>query len=86
MKDLETLKKEIAAYKAMEDDLLQHHTGKFVIIQNGKLAGAFDTFDNAADAAINEFGLGPYLIRQVGAKEEMPMPASVAYRPLHASH
>ena len=78
------LDNDIAAFELMKDQLLVNHNGKFVVIHHGELAGSFDTFDSAAKAAVSRFE-PPYLIRQVGASQEMPMPASVAYRPFHAA-
>lgn len=80
------LDKEIAAYQKLEAKLLKHHHGKYVVIFDGEFIDAFDSFDNAAQEAIRRFGKGPFLIRKVGKKEEMPLPASVAFRPDYASH
>ena len=73
------------AYDAMEASLRKHYEGKFVVIKGEKLHGAYDTFDTAAREAVRAYGHGPYLIRQVKDKTVMPMPASIAYRELHAS-
>lgn len=80
------LSKEIQAFEAMEPELLKHHMGKFVVIKGGALAGAYDTFDTAAKEAVKKFGSEVFLIRQVGKKPTMNMPASVAFRPVHATH
>jgi hypothetical protein len=61
------LKQEISAFDAMRDELFKHHAGKFVIVKDGQLQGAFDSFDAAGREAVRRFGQGPYLIRQVGA-------------------
>ena len=81
--ELAALRDEIRAYEAMEDELLEHHKGKYVLIKDGQLIDTFDTFDAAARRALDKFGRGPYLIRQVGADHAMPMPSSVAFRPVH---
>lgn len=81
----ESLRAEITAYHQQLPTLQQHHAGKFVIFRDGIMQGVFDTFDAAARDAIRRFGDGPYLIRQVAEDRVMPLPASVAYRPLHAS-
>lgn len=75
---------EIAAFEKMQKNLLENHNGKFVIVHQGELVGVYDTFDSAAKVAIASLQQ-PYLIRQVGANKTMPMPASVAYRQVHAT-
>lgn len=82
----QTLKPEIEAFERMKSILLEHHAGKYIIIKDQQLKGSFDTFDTAAREAIKLFGRGPYLIRKVSNDPVMPMPASVAYRPVHAPH
>jgi hypothetical protein len=69
----------------MEDDLQKHHLNKFVIFYGKELVGAFDTFDAAGREAVKKFGDGPYLIRQVGFPDVIPLPASVAFRPVNAT-
>lgn len=81
----DSLRAEIAAFQSQLEDLQRHHSGKFAIFKSGELQGAFDTFDAAAREAIKRFGDGPYLIRQVGPSRVMPLPASVAFRPIHAA-
>ena len=81
-----SIHEEIAAFESMKDQLIAHHFGKYVIFKNQQLIGCFDTFDAAAREAIKLFGTGPYLIRQVIEQPVMSMPASVAYRVLHATH
>lgn len=79
-----TLDDNIEAFNNMSDELNQRYAGKFVIIYDGNFVASYDSFNNAAENAVKRFGKGPYLIRQVGAPTKMPMPASVAYRPVHA--
>ena len=73
------LDREIEAFDRMKPDLEQHHMGKFVVIRDAALIGAFDTLDAAATEAVRQFGRGPYLIRQVGAPPPT-LPASVLFR------
>lgn len=75
---------DISAFEKLKAQLIENHNGKFVVIHHGELAGVYDTFDSAAKAAVSSFDQ-PYLIRQVGDGQCMPMPASVAYRPVHAT-
>ena len=74
----------IKAFNNMSEELNQHHAGKFVIIHEGNFVASYDSFNNAAKDAVKKFGKGPYLIRRVGAITEIPMPASVAFRPNYA--
>ena len=82
----DALAAERAAFEEMREGLEQHHPDKFVVIVGDKLEGTFDSFDSAAHFAMSNFGRGPYLIRRVGSPTSMPLPASVAYRALHADH
>ena len=79
------LVKDIAAFDRMKSELQQRQNGKFVIFHNGQMQGSFDSFDNAAREAVKRFRDSPFLIRQVGAPEVSPMPASVAFRPANAN-
>ena len=76
-----TLEREIAAFNQMLPTLERHHMGKFVVIKDDELTGAFDSLDAAATFAVTRYGRGPYLIRQVGSPP-VHLPASVLYRPI----
>ncbi len=76
MAQLET---EIAAYEKMRDGLEAKYFGKWVVVRDEKLVGAYDDFQAAALDAISKFGRGPYLIREVGKTEPVPMPASLLF-------
>lgn len=78
-----TLKNEIAAYERMRNDLELEHLGKWVVVRDEKLVGTYESFEEAAESAVERFGRGPYLIRQVGAPP-LVLPASVKYQPVHA--
>jgi hypothetical protein len=75
--------REIAAYETMRAELENQHMGEWIIISGEKLIGVFPSFDEAARDAVQKFGRGPYLIRQVGAPP-ITMPASVVYHMQHA--
>lgn len=76
------LTQEIAAYDRMRDELETDHFGKWVVIHDEELWGTYNEFEAAADAAVQAFGRGPYLIRRVGIPRP-GLPASVLYRPAH---
>lgn len=77
-----TLKKEIAAYEKMRSDLETEHLGEWVLVHDEKLIGTYESFAATADEAVQRFGRGPYLIREIGAPPTT-LPASVLYRPVH---
>lgn len=72
------LDREIAVYESMRADLENKHMGEWAVVYGEELIGLFPSFDEAARAAVERFGRGPYLIRQIGAIP-IPMPASVVY-------
>ena len=73
------LRQEILAYDAMRSELESDHFGEWVVVHNREVAGTYETFEEAAEDAVQRFGRGPYLIRRVGAGP-IPLPASVAFR------
>jgi hypothetical protein len=57
---------DIHAYDERRSELERQYDGKFVVFHGGQLAGAFDDFDSAGEAALRKFGDSPVLIRKVG--------------------
>lgn len=74
-----TVNKEIAAFEKMQPELEANHMGKWVLIHEEKLVGVFESFEDAAEQAVEKCGRGPYAIRQVGASPVV-LPSSVLYR------
>ena len=79
--DMSDINKDIEAYNNMRVRLESEHNGNWVLFHSQKLIGTFETFKQAAEEAVKQFGKGPYLIRQIGAPP-ITLPASVAYVPL----
>ena len=77
------LKQEMAAYERMRSEIELEHFGKWVVVRDEKLIGAYDDFQEAAEVAVERFGRGPYLIQQVGAPP-LTLPASLLHHPVHA--
>ena len=69
-----TLEQEIDAYEAMRADLEEKYFDKWIIVRNTKVAGAFDSSEECIQFAVEHFGRGPYLVRQVG-EPPMRLPA-----------
>ena len=73
----EVLDRQIAAYEACRDAMERDHLGEWVVFHEEQCAGIYPTFEDAAEDAIERFGAGPYLIREVGASRVVRLPASV---------
>jgi len=71
---IEELEFEMAAYAARQEELEATLWGKWVVFHGGELRGAYDDFQAAANAAVTQFGRGPYHIRQVGASQDVHIP------------
>jgi len=74
---------EISACERMRDSLETDHFGQWALLHHEKLIGTYESFESAADDAVQRFGEGSYLIRQIG----IPPPSllvSVLYRSAHA--
>lgn len=81
-KDRVKLSTEIAAYERMQDVLERDYFGKWVVIHDEELQGAFDSSNEAGIEAFRRFGRGPYLIRQVGAPRRIISVLSCATPPV----
>jgi hypothetical protein len=79
------LRDEIAGYETMRADVEAKFLGKWALVHDRALIDTYNSFDDAANEAVQRFGRGPYLIRQIGAPP-ITLPASVMYRPLHANY
>ncbi len=86
VKVVASLKENIKSYETSLTEMKKHYMGKFVVFYDGKFIESFDTADSAGKAAIERYGGGPYLIRQVGAPTSYRMPTSVMYQPIHADN
>ena len=73
------LDEQITVYESMRDDLEREHMGEWVVVHGGVVAGYFETHWDAAEAAVQRFGDGPYLIREIGAPDALQIPAAVQF-------
>lgn len=58
---------EIAAYQKHASELEASHFGKWALFKGDALIAIHDTFEATAMDAVEQFGRGPFLIRQIGA-------------------
>jgi hypothetical protein len=77
------LQDDIAFYDSVRSSLEADHLGKWVLVRNKEIVGLYDKFEAAAKEAVQKFGRGPYLIRQIGASS-VNLPTSLVYGPFHA--
>ena len=77
------LRKDIEAYDQARSKLEAEHRGEWVVFHSGALVGAYREFESAASEAVEKFGDGPYLIRQVGV-EAIQLSSAMIFRPAHA--
>jgi hypothetical protein len=75
---MSNLDAEIRSFERMLPKLEAEYMGRWVLIHDGALIDAFDSFEQAADEAVKRFGRGPFLIRQVGAPPDT-LPVSVVF-------
>ena len=61
----EILKEELQTYNQQKDILIGSALGKFVLIHGHKVAGAFDTEQDAIKQGYALFGNIPFLVKQV---------------------
>jgi hypothetical protein len=73
------LQRDIEAYEREQAQLEGTSMGKWVLFHDATRICIVDTFDEAAQKAVTEFGDGPYLIRRIGTSG-LTLPASVMYR------
>lgn len=62
------LEKELATYQANLAEL-KRHEGKFVLIQDDKVIDLFSSYDDALKEGYKQFGLTPFLVKQIHAVE-----------------
>ena len=62
---VETLRDELRTFESRRDDLLGTSLGKWVLIRDGELVGAFDSQADAINVGYQRFGNVPFLVKQV---------------------
>ena len=78
-----TLSENITAFEEMQNILEADKWGRWVVFYDGRFEGDFPEFQPAIEFAVERWGRGPYLIRQVG-RPPFAVPASVQNRRIYA--
>lgn len=77
------LEQELATYRAKLPELAPHE-GKYVLIHGQNVAGTYSSYEDALRQGYREFGLEPFLVKQVQSTEQVhfvsqvlvPLPAA----------
>lgn len=80
---MSALRKDIAAFDEQIPVVENEHRGEWVVFHDGNLIGFYPQFEDAASDAVDRFGGGPYLIRQVGVGT-IQLSAAMVFKPAHA--
>lgn len=75
---------DIAAFERMRAELEAKHGKQWAVFHKGEFQAVFPDFNDAAEAAVDSFGAGPYLIRQLGAPAAIQLPGGMIFTPAHA--
>lgn len=62
-----SLKKEFEYYKSHQTELVKKYDGKFIVIFNNEVVGAYDTEGEAYKKSIQKYEAGKFLIQKVSA-------------------
>lgn len=64
------LQRQLEYFKAHQEELVKKHEGKFLVINDQKVQGVYDTEIEAYTDAKNKFDLGTFLIQQCLSGQE----------------
>ena len=56
-------------YETMRDEFVAKYPDRFLLIYGAELIGDFETFSDATDEGVRQFGTGPFLVRKSGDEE-----------------
>jgi len=78
------LERELEAFARMKTQLLSSHDGKFVLVHDEQLIGAYDSAENAYSAGVQSFGQEPFLVKKVTREEPVYTNHALANGLIHA--
>ena len=62
---VQSLANELATYERHKSELVCANEGKYVLIHGDEIAGIWDTYKDALGAGYKQFGLQPFLVKQI---------------------
>lgn len=63
---MDELKKNIAAYESMEEELESDHFGRIALFHNGSLVAIYNDRNYAYDIGCEKFGPGHFSLKEIG--------------------
>ena len=69
------LAKEKAFLKEHQAELGVEHPGKYLLIKNESVQGAFETYEEGVNAGVLLFGAGPFLVRSILQPDDLEAPS-----------
>jgi hypothetical protein len=71
MADTTRLKTEIETYCREKERLVAESAGKYVLIHGKGVIGTWDSYEDALKEGYKQFGLKPFLVKQIEAIEQV---------------
>jgi len=69
---LESLKEEAETYERHKAELVKQNEGRFVLIKGSRVAGVWDTYEDAVSAGYREIGVNsPFFVKQISGVERV---------------
>jgi hypothetical protein len=68
---VQSLKQELATYEREKARLVSESVGKYVLIKGDDVAGVWGTYEDALRQGYQQFGLVPFLVKQVRGTDEV---------------
>lgn len=77
------LEKELETYKTLLPSLATDQ-GKFVLIQDSKLVGVYESYQDALSVGYEKFGISPFLVKKILATENIQFFSRNIFEPCHS--
>lgn len=81
---MKTLEREIQAYAKLRDKLEAESWGQWAVVYGDELVGVYELMEDAAQAAVERFGRGPFLLREIGVDDSVPLQFPSFWQPFNA--
>lgn len=72
---VDPLAKEKAFLKEHQTELADKHPGKYLLVKDESVHGAFETYEEGVSAGVLLFGAGPFLVRSVLQTDDSKAPS-----------